>query len=602
MKFTSKVLLFLLLFFVSNSVYALNDAWKDKILYFVLIDRFYDGNPSNNKSIDKSNIEDFHGGDIVGLIKKLDYLSELGVNGIWLSPFFTNRGEDFFGHKAYHGYWPYDFFTVDKRFGTEKELLLLRKKLNEKKFALLLDMVVNHMGYDAPFVKEHPDWFNPSKDITNWEDPDEIINGSIYGLPDFASQKLVVKAYFRQIARHWIHKLKPDGFRLDAVKHVPIEFWRDFNDSSHKSSNRPNHFMTLGEYLNGDPKNVVKIWKEGKFDTLFDFPLYYTIKEVFAQDGDCRKLAARLYLDRYYPDAGLLATLIDNHDLDRFLTSCNGDINKYKLALAFLLTTRGIPVLCYGDEVPLIGEHGTKAFNRGSMVFNTKSDMFKYTKELIELRKKNEALRRGYQCHIYSDKDVYVFARLTENQLVIAAFNNSDKAVNLDVDFPYEIQNNVFVLKSSLGANIDAVFLGGRLKTSLPAKNFAVFIPYSSEKFYSPVYKEYKDWLSNEKSRGMVTITVCMKIDYIPENAKVFLTGGCDELGNWDTVSKSIKMIKTGKNTYEAKVRMPIDKIFECKCFYKVGSNITWQNGDNWIFQAKKTGTEYLFIDWKTNN
>ena len=324
------------------------------------------------------------------------------------------------------------------------------------------------------------------------------------------------------------------------------------------------------------------------------------MKEVFAQDGDCRKLAARLYFDRYYPDAGLLATLLDNHDLDRFITTCGGDLRKYKLALAFMLTSRGIPVLCYGDEVPLAGEHGKKPYNRRSMVFDTKSEMFQFTKGLISLRKSSEALRRGIQCHIHADKDTYVFGRLTENQLALVAINNSENNAYIDVPMPFEIQNNVKVLKSVCGINSDFAFLDGRLKVSLPPKSFSVCIPHSQDGFYFSAYKEYKQWLLDEKTRGTVLVTFRAKIKYIPGiNAKFFLTGSCDELGNWDSVTKALKMAHCGKNIYEVSVRMPVDKIFECKCFYKIDGKTVWQEGDNSIFRIKKTGTEFLFIDWK---
>ena len=146
------------------------DSWKDQILYFVLLDRFYDGNKQNCKNINKTDLQAFHGGDIAGLEQKLDYLEELGITGIWISPFLKNRPTAFFGQEAYHGYWPYDFFKIDERFGKEEELLSLRKSMKKKNIRLLLDMVVNHMGYDAPFVKEHKDWFNPMINIENWEE------------------------------------------------------------------------------------------------------------------------------------------------------------------------------------------------------------------------------------------------------------------------------------------------------------------------------------------------------------------------------------------------------------------------------------------------
>ena len=404
------------------------DIWKDQILYFVLLDRFYDGNKDNCPNADKKNLMAFHGGDIAGLEKKLDYLEELGITGIWVSPFLKSRPNAFYGQEAYHGYWPYDFFKIDDRFGTEKEFISLRNSMTKKNMKLLLDMVVNHVGYDAPFVNDHKDWFNPMINIKNWDDPEEVKNRCIFGLPDFASQKPEVKKFFCDVAKYWIELVKPDGFRLDAVKHVNDDFWHEFNDNARKLSK--SDFILLGEYLHGDPALVNDIWYSAGFDCLFDFPLYYTMKDVFAQNGDCRKLASRLYYDRNYPDAGMLATLLDNHDLDRFITSCKGDMNKYKLAMAFMMCVRGIPTLCYGDEQALRGAHRRLPYNRCDMKFTTKSQMFKFTKEMIAMRKSHKSLRRGLHCHLFADKNLYIFGRLLPEELALVVINNSDSLRN----------------------------------------------------------------------------------------------------------------------------------------------------------------------------
>ena len=128
------ILAAIVILFSLNSVVLANptDSWKDQILYFVLLDRFYDGNFKNCPKTNKKDLQAFHGGDIAGLEKKLNYLEELGITGIWVSPFLKNRPNAFFGQEAYHGYWPYDFFKIDERFGTEKELLSLRKSMKKR--------------------------------------------------------------------------------------------------------------------------------------------------------------------------------------------------------------------------------------------------------------------------------------------------------------------------------------------------------------------------------------------------------------------------------------------------------------------------------------
>lgn len=574
--------------------------WKDQILYFVLIDRFANGDSGNDAQVDRKDSRGFHGGDVAGLLQRLGYLEKLGVTGIWLSPFFSNRPTDFFKQQAYHGYWPYDFWHVDERFTSEEDLLLLRKRLSSMKMKLLLDMVVNHMGYDAPFVTANPDWFNPILNIENWDDQEQLLNRCIFGLPDFASQKPVVKTFFRLVARHWIDKLQPDGFRLDAVKHVPSDFWRDFNREAREMAGPG--FLLLGEYLNGDPEASVKAWQQGDFDSLFDFPLYYTMKEVFAQGADMRRLAARIYLDRDYPDAGMLATFLDNHDLDRFMSSCGEDERKYRLAMAFLMTARGIPTLCYGDEQGLTGNHEPDPENRRSMHFDEQSDLFKFTRDLIALRKNNEPLRRGLTANLLADKTAYVFARLTPDGLVIVTINNGDQPRQIDFDLPFAIAGRPKILDAATGS-ARALLRDGRFETFLPAMSFAVFTPAAPPGFYQQSFRHWQRRQHHEEAWGHQKIILKLKVDYLPEKAKVFITGNCHELGKWEP-RQAIAMEKTMDDEYEVRVKMPLGKIFECKCFYRLpgekGTKTIWQSEDNTIAEVKAKGSEYIHLNWKT--
>lgn len=573
--------------------------WKDQILYFVLIDRFENGSPANDQDVSPKDLNGFHGGDVKGLINRLDYLDELGVTGIWLSPFFKNRPDRFFKHQPYHGYWPWDFWETDERFTTTMELVELRKKMHDLNMKLLLDMVVNHMGYDAPFVEANPDWFNPPLNIEDWNNEDQLINRRIFGLPDFASQKPVVKTFFKLVAKHWIEKLSPDGFRLDAVKHVPLDFWRDFNSES-RALGGPD-FLTLGEYLNGDPVSTVKVWKQGGFDSLFDFPLYYTMKEVFAEGADMRKLAARIYLDRYYPDAGMLATFLDNHDLDRFITSCGNDLKRYRLALAFLLSSRGIPVLCYGNEQGLAGAHEPEPENRRSMQFDKNPELFEFTRSLISLRKSSEALRRGLTCNLLMDETGYAFARLTPDSLAIAAFNNGDVPRQIDFAMPFALHGSPKILEAAAGAG-RALIRDGRLETFLPAKSFVVYTPESQPGFYEKTFRHWQRRLHHENAWGVQKVAIRLKVDYLPATARVFVTGNADELGGWNA-SKALPMQKIMDDEYEATVRMPLGKIFECKAFYSLSDKpgkTEWQPGDNTIVEIRSAGSEYIHLNWKT--
>lgn len=577
------------------------ESWKDQILYFVLLDRFNDGDKTNNFEVDSRDPFAFHGGDVKGLVNKLDYLNSLGVTGLWVSPLFKNRDRRFFKHSSYHGYWVWDFWNPDERFASEKDLKLLRSRTRHFKMKLLLDMVVNHMGYDAPFMQANPDWFNQNGNIEDWNDTAQLENNNIFGLPDFNSQKPVVKTFFKLVGQHWIKNMSPDGFRLDAVKHVPSEFWKEFNSEMKRVAGK--EFLLLGEYLNGNAADLLKTWNQGGFGSLFDFPLYYTIKEVFAEKGDCRKLASRLYFDRNYPDPGMLATFIDNHDLDRFFTLCGENKQRYLLGLSFLLSARGIPTLCYGDEQGLTGKEGPIPMNRRDMVFDQTSDLFKATQKLIGLRKEFDPLRRGVQCHLFADESAYAFSRLTPDALAIAVFNNADQPRQVEFAFPFQLLNQM-VIEDKFGS-ARAMVREGRFEVFLPARTSAIFVPRSKPGFYESTFRHWQKRLENENAWGRRKITVKLKFDYVPEKVKLFLTGNCDELGNWSSGRGAVAMERTSDDEFEAILELPIGKVVECKCFHQrllddETVETTWQNEANTIFEIKDAGSEYIHIGWKT--
>ncbi|MGM0598773.1 MAG: alpha-amylase family glycosyl hydrolase [Candidatus Rifleibacteriota bacterium] len=601
--------LFILLIFClgcESFLFAANlQQWKDEILYFVLLDRFHNGNQANDYRVDLDDPHGFHGGDIRGLVDKLEYLDKLGITGLWISPIFENRRKKFFDHSAYHGYWVYDFWKTDDRFADEHELELLKKYLKKHKMKLLLDMVVNHMGYDAPFVKRNPRWFNNKGNIKNWNDKNQLINYNIFGLPDFASHKPVVKTFFELVGRHWIDKMQPDGFRLDAVKHVPVEFWDDFNTMMAKAGGR--NFLLLGEHLNGNPASLNEIWRQGSFSTLFDYPLYYSIKEVFAEKKDCRKLASRLYFDRNYPDAGLLATFVDNHDLDRFYSLCRENQKRYLLSMAFLMTVRGIPVLCYGDEIGLAGFQKPDEQNRSDMIFDRPNKVFYAVKNLIKLRKEHVALRRGLQCHLYADKNILAFARLTPDNIAVAVFNNGALATEVDFPFPFKLYKSS-LLKDEL-SGVTGMVQRQRFKTFLPPETAAVFVPESPPEFYRDSFRSWQKRQSDEKAWGTVKVNFKLKVDYAPPDSRFFLTGNCPELGNWDAPARALQMNRVADDEFEVQVELPVGKVIECKSLYRRQNEeneeneeavkTVWQQGENTIFTVRKAGSEYVHLNWK---
>ncbi|MFO0599237.1 MAG: alpha-amylase family glycosyl hydrolase [Myxococcaceae bacterium] len=329
-------------------------------IYFVMVDRFENGDRSNDSIVTPDDPSAFHGGDLQGLIDRLDWIQSLGFDTVWLSPVFAMRTEAWHGHGAFHGYWTWDLSKLEPRFGTEETLRRLRAELDRRHMKLLLDLVLNHVGPDAPLLTQHPDWFHHHGGITDWNDPVQLTDYDVHGLPDLATEKPEVFAFLLNATRHWLDVARPDGFRLDAVKHLPVSFWARFRDEL------PNQWL-LGELLDGDPQALVTTWKEGRFSTLFDFPLGFAITDVFCRGADPSKLAAALTNDRRYPDANALVTLVDNHDLPRLASACGGDRQKIAAALRFLLAMRGTPSIIWGTEIAATGEK--EPDNRASMRF-----------------------------------------------------------------------------------------------------------------------------------------------------------------------------------------------------------------------------------------
>ncbi len=209
--------------------------WEGRVVYYVVTDRFNDGDKTNNDGIDLNDREKFHGGDWQGVIDKLDYIKGLGVDCIWLScPYLNDR--DFFGKDGFHGYWPHDFYKTEPHFGSMDKLRELTEKAHEKGIKIMLDVVVNHTGYNHPFVNDpdHGDWYHEKGDIKGYSEY-HMVNRSLAGLPDLAHENPKVGRYLIDVHKWWVEQSGIDAFRVDAARHVPEEFLRKFNEELHDS-------------------------------------------------------------------------------------------------------------------------------------------------------------------------------------------------------------------------------------------------------------------------------------------------------------------------------------------------------------------------------
>ncbi|MEB3221979.1 MAG: alpha-amylase family glycosyl hydrolase [Candidatus Sericytochromatia bacterium] len=455
--------------------------WRDEVIYFVLTDRFHNGDRGNDRAVRPRDPHAYHGGDFAGLIQKLPYIKDLGATAIWITPVQDNR-EDAFVDKywGFHGYWITDFNRVDEHLGDEALLRRLVAEAHKMGIKVMLDIVVNHAGYGAPITLDpaKKDWFHHNGNINNWNDQYQLENHDIHGLPDFNTENPAVLDFMARTWTDWAERSGVDGYRVDTVKHVPIPFWRQFNTrlAQHTGSD----FLMLGEVLNGDPNYVAPYTREGRFDTVFDFPMYFTMTDVFARGQSMRKLGERLRQDGAYQDPSLLTTFIDNHDVPRFLSVANHDERRLRLALAFLMTARGIPSVYYGTEVGMDGAGEPE--NRQDMAFGANPKLTSYVKNLTALRRELSPLRRGRMLEMWQDDAVYAFSRVggdhgrTRDE-VIVALNNSDRHVQ--VTMPLRAESAIAPgtrLRDRLGGG-EVVVTDRRVTLKLGPKQAQVLVP-----------------------------------------------------------------------------------------------------------------------------
>lgn len=336
-------------------------AAEPDALYFVLVDRFADGRPDADGTVAPDDPQGWHGGDLQGV---LDHLDAIPGGGLWLSPIQQARTQPVGEWGAFHGYWTTDLHALEPRLATEKELTALSEALRADGRELWLDLVTNHVGYDAELITKHPDWFHGKGDVVDWADPVQSVTHDVHGLPDLAQEKEEVYAWLLVGARRWVELAQPTGLRIDAVKHLPEGFLARLRDDLRQTDPE---LQLLGEVFEGDPFALAARQRIDRLDRVFDFPLHYGLKDAVC-GGDLSRLAGVLALDSAYDDPSSLVTFLDNHDVSRIRSACGGDLDAVARALAVLTTLRGTPMITWGTESGLEGAE--EPANRADMVFD----------------------------------------------------------------------------------------------------------------------------------------------------------------------------------------------------------------------------------------
>ncbi|NMO97570.1 pullulanase [Paenibacillus lemnae] len=346
--------------------------WDEARIYFVLTDRFMDGDETNNFNVDKNHLEAYHGGDFRGLIDKLDYIEDLGVNTLWITPIVDNidhnKGADFNGTQyGYHGYWAKDFTKIDEHLGdldTFKELI---DKAHDRGIKIMVDVVLNHTGYGlkpgdtAPVAPEDKDRFAGMLRTDGLSTAQDDIQGEVAGLPDFITESPEVRQQVIDWQTEWLERARTDRgntidyFRVDTVKHVDEATWKAFKNDL--TTINP-EFKMIGEYFGATVDSDGGSLQSGQMDSLLDFGFKDSAKNFV--NGSV--VAAEQYLadrESKLDNTRMMGQFLSSHDENGFLSEyVGGDKGKLMAAAAMQITSKGQPVIYYGEELGRSGKTG----------------------------------------------------------------------------------------------------------------------------------------------------------------------------------------------------------------------------------------------------
>lgn len=421
-------------------------APKD-VIYLIMTDRFADGDPSNDSiggdDGGRGAPRGWHGGDFKGIEEHLDYLQHLGVTTLWLTPVASNAGMK----DSYHGYGATDLYATDPHFGSIDDYLDLVKALHAKGMKIMMDVVPNHVGAAILWVKDPPapEWFHgtpahhthPVSPFRYLPDPhaapldaSNIVTGWFTdSLPDLNQENPLVEKYLIQNAIWWIEMAGIDGLREDTFPYVGRQFWSDFHHEIHTLYPK---IKTVGEIFHADPDitayfagGVTRAGIDTGLDTPFDFPTYFSLRDVLLHGKPMNALEESLGRDWLYPHPERLVTFLGNHDTKRFLSEPGASLAKLKTAFGLLATLRGIPQIYSGDEIAMLG--GNDPDNRRDFPGGFPGDInnafiqagrtaeqeevYAWVQGLLHLRSDNAALTQGAQQNIFADDTVLAFVR-----------------------------------------------------------------------------------------------------------------------------------------------------------------------------------------------
>jgi cyclomaltodextrin glucanotransferase len=571
-------------------LYTRDVEFRQETIYFLVVDRFFDGDLHNSEGPNPELYDPegkdwgkYWGGDLQGVIDRLDYLKNMGVTAIWLTPLFEQVEALFVEQAAIHGYWTKDFKRINPRFIGEHENPSLNQtqetrdttfdrlvdELHKRKMKLILDIVCNHSNPDfsgkkgelyddgvkiADFNDDKNNWYHHYGEITDWTDDWQVQNKELSGLATFNENNSDYRDYIKGAIKQWLDR-GVDALRVDTVKHMPIWFWQEFNADMQR--HRPDVF-TFGEWIYSHPTDDRSVeFANHSGMSILDFGLCLAIRSALAQGAEQGfQLIQDIFdLDHRYFSATELVTFIDNHDMSRF-QSLNPDPEMLKVAIALIMTCRGIPCVYYGTEQYLHDDTdgGNDPYNRPMMnQWDTETEIYRTVRLLSGLRRLNPAVAMGGHRERYLTPDVYCYVRKYRDSVCLVAMNRGAAATIDQIATDLPDGEHTCVLTRCKHEVKD----GKMHNLSLGEREVLVFSHVG------------------DRVKGQTIVRVQLNVVQTQLGEVVVVTGDCPELGNWN-ISEAFPLEYVNTNTWFGEI--PFDESAGKLVSYKYA---LWREGQS---------------------
>ena len=447
-------------------------------IYLLMPDRFANGNSTNDsvkgyfQGVNRAISGSRHGGDVEGIISKIPYIADLGVTALWTTPLFDNNDTKY----SYHHYGCSDYYKIDPRLGKNEDYPHLAETCHSNGLKLIIDVVPNHCSSAHWWLKDKPakDWFNEwptytssNYRMTTWTDPhaatadlERLTKGWFApNMPDFNLKNKLLFDYLTQVYIFWIEYANIDGMRVDTYPYNDIKVAAQFIQTIRNEYPKMN---VVGECWVKTPAEIAYYQsgnnnKDG-FDSQLTSVMDFCLKDVLSSavnenegwESGMAKFYALYAQDFVYANPNMIMNFLDNHDIDRYSTTVKGNVAKYKMGLAMLITARGYPQIYYGTEIMLDGIQGSYEGHRFDFPGGWLTDMrnafipegrtkieneiYDYTKILLNYRKNNLVLQNGKMKQFTPYDGIYVYFRYNESKTLMIIANNNETNKDLDLD------------------------------------------------------------------------------------------------------------------------------------------------------------------------